>query len=140
MFKYFAGSRVAFHFKTPALLIGLFYPAVKDGMKDNLVDFFGGNLLGDARSNKKRNVVVEFREMGGKEFEEDLSRFTHCTTPSSLLLGNGVNTKRNPSKPSLMNFKCVFFVPVFSLSSSSNIGVLTHVIEYVDNLSFLPPM
>ena len=60
-------------------------------MLKNLVEFFRRHILGGIRDRKKREVVLEFREMGGKSFEEYFARFTHCTAHRALLLGNGVN-------------------------------------------------
>ena len=36
-------------------------------------------------------MVVDFRDMGGKEFEKDFTRFAHCTAHRAFLLGKGVN-------------------------------------------------
>ena len=119
-FKPIAGNVVALHLKISALQISLFFPAVWDDMKENLIEFFGGHLFGGAQSKKKREVVVEFCETGSKAFVKYFARFTHCMAHRALLLGKCVNNKKHPSKPSWMNFKCALFVPVFWISSLSN--------------------
>ena len=54
VFENVACSIVGLHLKIPALYIGVFFPAVWGGMKENLFEIFGGHILGDTRSRKKR--------------------------------------------------------------------------------------
>ena len=65
-------------------------------MEENLIKFFGGNIIAGDGSRKGREVVVELHEMGIKQLKMELARFTHCTVNCAPLLGKDVNRKKNP--------------------------------------------
>ena len=74
--------------------MGMFCPAVQDGVWENFVDLFRGHLIGGAKVGKKREVVVEFCETSGKVFEDNFARFTHYTANNALLVGKGDNQRK----------------------------------------------
>ena len=86
---------------------------IQEGLLSNffLINAFSKHILGGNGSVEKMEVVVKFRETGGKALERDVSMFTHFTDHRAILIGKGVDKEKFLSKPSWMSFKCALYVP-----------------------------